>query len=72
MYRVKNAKTALTAKRVEKGLTRNKLAEIIDISPRTLEKYEQQRISFSEASVAIAYKIAKALDCSIEDLIDEK
>lgn len=61
---------ALTRKRTEKGLTRNQLAELTGISSRAIECYEQRRTDFKDAPLRKALLIAAALDCTVEELVD--
>ena len=46
------------------------LAELADISLRTLQDYEQDRKSLNSASTATVYKIAMALDTEGANIID--
>lgn len=46
------------------------LAELADISLRTLQDYEQDRKSLNSASTATVYKIAMALDAEVANIID--
>lgn len=46
------------------------LAELADISLRTLQDYEQDRKSLNSASTATVYKIAMALDTEVANIID--
>jgi len=54
--------------RLEKGLSQSQLAELSGISVRTLQSYEQGDRDICKAAVETAFKIAKALDVSIEQL----
>lgn len=56
--------------RTKAGITQKELAEKTDISLRTLQHYEQGSKDLTTAAAITVWKIAKALDCSIEDLID--
>lgn len=56
---------------LEKGkLTQERLAEKIDVSTAFIGNLESNRIK-QGLSVYTLYKISKALDVSIEDLVDE-
>ena len=46
------------------------LAELADISLRTLQDYEQDRKSLNSASTATVYKIAMALNTEVANIID--
>ena len=51
------------------GMTRNALAEASGVSKWALESYEQGRRSLTGASGDTLWRISKAVDCTIEDLI---
>ena len=51
------------------GMTRSVLAEASGVSVRTLQSYEQGARALSGASGDTLIRIAKAVDCTIEDLI---
>lgn len=55
----------LKVKRLEKGLTIKELSKKTGIAERTLEYYEQGR----DPKASFLKRIAKALDCKMEDLI---
>lgn len=60
----------LTEIRKKRGLTQAELAEASNVSYRTIQEYEQERSDLKKASVSTVYQIAKALNCTIEDLIE--
>jgi transcriptional regulator with XRE-family HTH domain len=62
--------TKLKQVRSTKGITQKELAEKTEISLRTLQHYEQGSKDLTTAAAITVWKIAKALDCNIEDLID--
>ena len=55
--------------RVKKGFTQEKLAEISGISTKHITKIENSKVT---PSVYLIYKIAKALEVSIDILADRK
>ena len=57
--------------RNEKNITREKLGELSGVSYRMIEKYEQGIRDINKAQAETLYKIAKVLECTIEDLIEE-
>ena len=60
----------LTEIRKKRGLTQAELAEASNVSYRTIQEYEQKRSDLNKASVMTVYQIAKALNCTVEDLIE--
>lgn len=56
--------------RHEKELTARELAELTGISAGTIRKYELGERDINKASAIIVYKLAKVLDCKIEDLLE--
>lgn len=56
--------------REEKNLTQSKLAEISGASLRTLQDYEQGHKDINGVKGITLYKLAQALDCKIEDLLN--
>lgn len=51
------------------GLTQAALAEKADISPRTLQDYEQGQKPLEKAAAITVLSLARALGCTVEDLI---
>lgn len=56
--------------RTRAGLTQPQLAERVDISVRTLQDYEQGRKPLEGARAITVLKMARALRCTVEELID--
>ncbi len=56
--------------RLSAGLSQSQLAQKAGVSVRTLQDYEQGHTDFMGASIRRALKLAQALGCRIEDLID--
>jgi len=54
--------------REKKGLTQRQLAEAVNLSFETIRSYEMGRIT---PSLQAAYAVAKALDVSVTDLIED-
>lgn len=61
----------LTILRMEKGLTRQQLADRVDIDTRAIEKWEQRKVRVADVPVGKILRVARVLNCSIEDLIDD-
>lgn len=58
--------------REEKGLSRKELAKITEISYKRLGDYETNYYKTENITVGNLLKIAKDLDCTIENLIAEE
>ena len=56
--------------RTNKGLSQGGLATLTSVNVRTIQKYEQGERDINKASGETLYKLAKALNCNIEDLLD--
>lgn len=61
--------TPLSMYRKKRKLSQSELAKISEISLRSIKAYEQGKLDISKASYETLYKLAKALNCSVEDLI---
>jgi len=62
--------TNLNHLRKTAGLSQAKLASEAGVPLRTIQMYEQREKDINKAQVNIAIKLARALGCSVEDLID--
>lgn len=60
----------LQEKRKASGLSQRQLADRVGMSVRTLQYYEQGSLDFNKAAVETVYRLAVALGCSVEDIID--
>jgi DNA-binding XRE family transcriptional regulator len=56
--------------RQKAGITQKYLAEIVGISPRTLQDYEQGQKPLEGARAITVLNMARVLGCTVEDLID--
>lgn len=61
--------SSLKAWRTKRKLTQRQLADISGVSLRAIKAYEQGKLEISKAQGETLYKLARTLDCSIEDLI---
>lgn len=52
--------------RIKKGLTQEELRKRIGVSPNTLVKIEKG--NYDNVRIGLAKKIAKELDCTVEEL----
>ena len=55
--------------RKKAGLSQAQLAELTQISCRTIQSYEQDVKPLENARAVTLIRMAKALNCSVEDLI---
>ena len=58
--------------RQAKGLSQSQLAEKAELNVRTLQHYEQRSKIFDHARLDTILKCAIALECTIEDIIDNE
>ena len=65
------APTKLKAARLNAGLTQDQLAERTGINLGTLKHYEQGSRKFDCAGFDVIIKTCLALDCCIEDIIED-
>lgn len=52
------------------GLSQSKLAEKSGVNFRMIQNYEQGFKDINKAQAITLYKLAQALDCTIEDLLE--
>ena len=64
--------TKLQKMRVAKGLSQNDLAAITGVSVRRIQNYEQKTKKIEGARLDVLCDIAIALDCKIEDILEDK
>ena len=57
--------------RESKGITQKALAEMSGVNQRTVQNFEQGKNDIRQAAVIKVYALAKALDCTVEDLIEK-
>lgn len=57
--------------RKENKLSQSKLSELSGVNLRTLQDYEQGHKDINGASALTVYKLAQALSCSMENLIEK-
>lgn len=60
----------LKEKRMQRKLSQSQLAKASGVSLRMLQKYEQGDRDIKKAQAETVYKLAQALGCTIEELID--
>ena len=62
--------TQLQLRRQGAGMSQSELARKAEISVRTLQSLETGARNIDKVAVLTALKLAKALGCSIEDILD--
>ncbi|MGN0464885.1 MAG: helix-turn-helix transcriptional regulator [Lachnospiraceae bacterium] len=62
----------LKSKRIESKLSQSQLAEKANINVRTLQHYEQGSKSFDNARIDTILRVCLALDCKIEDVVENE
>lgn len=55
-------------KRIEKGMTQEKLAQSCEISRQRVTNYE---IGIREPNIATLKKLASALECTVDELLED-
>lgn len=61
--------TKLKKFRTGAGLSQSKLAEASGVNVRMIQYYEQGVKDINKAEAITVYRLAKALDCTVEDLL---
>lgn len=56
--------------RTQQGLSQSLLSKEANVSLKTLQAYEQGDRDLNKAQAETVYKLAKALNCKMEELID--
>lgn len=56
--------------RTQQGLSQSLLSKEANVSLRTLQAYEQGDRDIKKAQAETVYKLAKVLNCKMEELID--
>ena len=56
--------------RTQQGLSQSLLSKKTNVSLKTLQAYEQGDRDIKKAQAETVYKLAKALNCKMEELID--
>lgn len=64
--------TKLKTIRREAGLSQSKLAEASGVNIRMIQYYEQGVKDINAAGALTVYKLAQALNCKVEDLLEIK
>jgi transcriptional regulator with XRE-family HTH domain len=64
-------KSNLKKMRIRKGFTQDNLSELSGVNIKSIASYEQNDNKFNTASVSTVFKLANALGCEIEDLLNK-
>ena len=70
LYREANPETRLKQLRQRAGFSQSELAEASGVPVRTIQQYEQRQKSINKAQAEYLMMLARALNCSTEDLIE--
>ena len=65
-------KTKLQERREEKKISQKKLAKLVNINPQAIHQYETKIRNIDGCNIKTLAKIARALDCKITDIIEDK
>lgn len=68
--KIANYKSNLKKMRISKGYTQESLSELSGVNIKSIASYEQNIDKFNSASVSTVYKLADALGCEMEDLLN--
>lgn len=63
--------TNLKRIRTARGFSQKQLAELSDVSLRSIQMYEQRQKDINKAQSDSIFRLAKALSCTMEDLLEE-
>lgn len=69
-YRKAKPDTSLKVIRNQNGLSQSELARLAGMPVRTIQHYEQRQKNINKAAASTLAALAKALNCSIEDLFE--
>ena len=70
LYKSRKDSTNLKTMRIAAGFSQSELAKIADIPFRTLQQYEQNQKNINAAKAETVVKLAKALNTSVEKLME--
>ncbi len=70
LYKARKPACNLKTRRLAAGLSQNELAVASGVPLRTIQQYEQKQKDINAAKAQSVISLAKALDCSAEDLME--
>ena len=71
LYRAAKPETNLKAMRTLAGLSQSELAGQADVPVRTIQQYEQRQKDINKAQAETLLRLARALNCNVEDLMEK-
>ena len=71
LYRAAKPETNLKAMRTLAGLSQSELAVQADVPVRTIQQYEQRQKDINKAQAETLLRLARALNCNVEDLMEK-
>lgn len=71
LYRAAKPETNLKALRTLAGLSQSELATQADVSVRTIQQYEQRQKDINKAQAVTLLRLARTLNCKVEDLMEK-
>ena len=69
--KIAKVKSNLKKMRLRKGFTQDGLSDLSGVNIKSIASYEQNVEKFNAASVGTVFKLADALGCEIEDLLNK-
>lgn len=70
--KIKDCTSKLKKVRLLRGYTQEMLSELSEVNIKSITSYEQNPKKLTNASVGTIYKLADALGCDIEDLLNKE
>ena len=71
LYRASKPETNLKAMRTLAGLSQSELAGQAGVPVRTIQQYEQRQKDINKAQAETLLRLARALNCNVEDLMEK-
>lgn len=71
MYEKSRHNTNIKSLRLMAGLSQSELAKLSDVPVRTIQQYEQRQKNINKAQVDTLFRLARVLNCKIEDLFEK-
>lgn len=71
LYRAAKPETNLKALRTLAGLSQSELAARADVPVRTIQQYEQRQKDINKAQAVTLLRLARTLNCKVEDLMEK-